>query len=248
MSEAGLYLSRAVDRGILRGPRIMPGGRILGITSGHVDLNPHFSKEFSNMTDPLSRLVDGADDCVLGVREQFRKGAKFIKICATGGVSSPTDRVDDTQFSPEELRAIVDETKRHHSYVAAHCTGNEGAYQALLAGVDCIEHGVMLTQREIDLMAKKDVTLVTTLSVSLGVANIPGLPDWMAEKAKRCAEANVKPSRWHEKRVSESLSEQTTPIPRIRPTLKTAESLMLWFERATPMEAIKQVLLMPPIL
>ena len=192
MSEAGLYLSRAVDRGILRGPRIMPGGRILGITSGHVDLNPHFSKEFSNMTDPLSRLVDGADDCVLGVREQFRKGAKFIKICATGGVSSPTDRVDDTQFSPEELRAIVDETKRHHSYVAAHCTGNEGAYQALLAGVDCIEHGVMLTQREIDLMAKKDVTLVTTLSVSLGVANIPGLPDWMAEKAKRCAEANVK--------------------------------------------------------
>ncbi|MGI6578001.1 MAG: amidohydrolase family protein [Eubacteriales bacterium] len=192
MSEAGLYLSRAVERGKLRGPRIMPGGRILGITSGHVDTHPHLTKEYFNQTDHLSRLVDGVDDCVLGVREQFRMGAKFIKICATGGVSSPADNLDDIQFSPDELRAIVEETKRHNSYVAAHCTGSEGAYQALVSGVECIEHGVMLTQREIDLMAEKGATLVTTLAVSLGVANIPGLPDWMAKKARDCAEANVK--------------------------------------------------------
>jgi imidazolonepropionase-like amidohydrolase len=86
---------------------------------------------------------------------------------------------------------IVEETKRHHSYVAAHCTGNEGAYQALLAGVDCIEHGVVLTQREIDLMAEKNATLVTTLAVSLGVANFPGLPDWMKKKVETTAQANI---------------------------------------------------------
>lgn len=192
MSEAGLYLARGVERGVIRGPRIVPGGKVLGITSGHIDLQPYTSKEYYNEHDHLSMLCDGPDDCIRAVREQFRNGAKFIKICATGGVSSPTDRVDDVQFSPEELRAIVGEARRHHTYVCAHCTGYEGAYQAILAGVECIEHGVMLTQREIDLMAKKNIPLVSTLSVSLGVANIPGLPDWMHEKAVLCAEANKK--------------------------------------------------------
>lgn len=192
MSEAGVYVSRGVERGIVRGPRILPGAKLLGITSGHIDCYPYVPKEQANAMDHLGRMVDGVDDCIRGVREQFRIGGKFIKICATGGVSSPTDRVDDVQFSPEELQAIVAETKRHHSYVCAHCTGNEGAYQALLAGVTCIEHGVYLTKREIDLMKEKDATLVTTLSVSLGVANIPGLPDWMHQKAVGCAEANKK--------------------------------------------------------
>lgn len=192
MSEAGLYVSRAVDRGIVRGPRIMPGGRLLSITSGHVDLEPHMSKEVFNQTSELAILVDGVEECLYGVREQFRKGAKFIKICATGGISSPIDDVHDIQFSPEELRAIVGEAKRHNSYVAAHCTGHEGAYEALHAGVDCIEHGVMLTEREIDLMAEMDATLVTTLSVSLGVANMPEMPEWITRKAKDCAEANLR--------------------------------------------------------
>jgi len=192
MSEAGLYLSRAVERGVLRGPKIVPGGRVMGITSGHVDLDMSMTKEEFNRSNHLAYVVDGVDDCIRGVREQFRMGAKFIKICATGGVSSPSDRVDDVQFSPEELRAIADEAKRHHSYVTAHCTGYEGAYAALRAGIDCIEHGIFLTRREIDIMKEMDATLVTTLAVSLGVANIPGLPDWMAKKTKACAEANVR--------------------------------------------------------
>lgn len=191
MSEAGTYLARAIERGVLRGPKIMPGGKVLGITSGHVDLDMEMTKEESNRTSHLVRLVDGEEDCLRGVREQFRMGAKFIKICATGGISSPSDRVDDVSFSEGELRVIVEEAKRHHTYVCAHCAGYEGAYAALKAGVNCIEHGVMLTQREIDLMAEMDATLVTTLSVSLGVANIPGLPDWMAKKVKACAEANI---------------------------------------------------------
>ena len=192
MSEAGLYLSRAVERGVLEGPRIVPGGKVLGITSGHVDSCIEQDREYFNAHDHLSYLMDGPDDCVRGVREQFRMGAKFIKICATGGVSSPTDRVDDVQFSPEELRTIVGEAKRHHSYVTAHCTGYEGAYQALLAGVECIEHGVMLTQREIDLMAERQVPLVTTLDISLHVADIPGFPDWMHRKALQCRENSLR--------------------------------------------------------
>lgn len=190
MSVAGFYLSRAVERGVLRGPRIMPGGQVISNTSGHLDSDISKTKEEINKDNPIGLLVDGPVDAMLGVRQQFRMGARFIKICATGGVSSPTDRVDDVAFSDEEFAAIVSEARRHHTYVAAHCTGNEGAYKALKAGVTCIEHGVFLTEREISLMKEMDATLVTTLSVSLGVANIPGLPDWMAEKARNCAAAN----------------------------------------------------------
>lgn len=190
MSEAGFYLARAQERGILRGPRIMPGGRCLSIFGGHGDFDLSRNKEEYNRDNSLCVICDGPVECVKAVREQFRKGAKFIKVLATGGVSSPGDDLNDVQFSMEELRAIVDEAKRRHSYVAAHCTGSEGAYQALMAGVECIEHGVMLTQREIDVMAEKRIPLVSTLAVSLGCANIPDMPGWFTRKARMCAEAN----------------------------------------------------------
>ncbi len=192
MSESGFYLARGVRRGAIRGPKIMPGGKVLSCTSGHVDMRPDMTPEEFNRADHLSRLCDGVDDCVRAVREQFRMGAEFIKICATGGVSSPTDRLDDVQFSPEEIRAMVAEAHRHHTYVTAHCTGYEGAYQAMLNGVECIEHGVMLTEREIKLMAEKNVPLVTTLTVSLGIANMTGLPDWLMAKGRLCADYNRK--------------------------------------------------------
>jgi imidazolonepropionase-like amidohydrolase len=191
MSEQGFYLARAQSRGILRGPRVMPGGRCLGVTGGHGDDGPQLTKEEINQKASTCVLCDGVDECTLAARQQFRKGAKFIKIFATGGVSSPTDGVDDVQFSFEEIKAIVDEAKRHHTYVTAHCTGNEGAYQAMLAGVTCIEHGVMLTQREIDLMAEKNIPLVSTLYVSHLCANLKG-PAWFMEKASKCYAANVK--------------------------------------------------------
>ena len=190
MSVQGTYLTRAQKMGTLRGPRIMPGGRCLSVTAGHGDDGHNMTKEEVNQKSTTCVLCDGPAECLQAVRQQFRLGAEFIKIFATGGVSSPTDGVDDVQFSVEELEAIVAEAKRHHSYVAAHCTGNEGAYQALLAGVECIEHGVMLTQREIDLMAEKNVPLVSTLFVSELCANLKG-PQWFMEKASKCYAANV---------------------------------------------------------
>lgn len=240
MSEQGFYLSRAQERGILRSPRIMPGGRCLGTTSGHIDMWPNMTKRWTNENSPISRMCDGVDDCVLAVREQFRNGAKFIKICATGGVSSPTDRVDDIQFSPEELRAIVEETKRHHSYVAAHCTGNEGAYQALLAGVECIEHGVMLTQREIDIMAEKNIPLVSTLAISLSVAKMKGLPEWMEKKAKNAAECNLKTIEMAKKaNIKIALGTDFTNS-KGTPYLKNGREFEAMVEAGlTPMESIK---------
>ncbi len=192
MSEAGLYLSRGVERGVLTGPRIVPGGRVLGITSGHIDMDPSVSKAEFNRRDHLSFLIDGADDCVRGVREQFRLGAKFIKICATGGVSSAIDDVNDQEFSEEELKVIIGEAKRHNTYVTAHCTGTAGTKAALLAGIGCVEHGVMLDEECCRIMKERNIPLVTTLSVALGLADMKDLPPHIMRKAQGVKEAAMR--------------------------------------------------------
>lgn len=112
---------------------------------------------------------------------------QFIKICATGGVSSAVDDFNDIEFSPEEIRVIVEEAARHNTYVTAHCTGTEGTKQAIKNGVKCIEHGVLLDEECVQMMAEKNIPLVTTLSVSLGLADMKGLPDYMTKKAKALA-------------------------------------------------------------
>ena len=192
MGIFGPALKRGVERGKLKGPKVFPGGRVLGITAGHSDSNTYLSKEYLKEEDPIGYLVDGVDGCLKGVREQFRIGAQFIKICATGGVSSMSDALDDVQFSMEELKVIVEETRRQGTYVAAHCSGTEGTYQSLLAGVTSIEHGIKLDNRCIELMVKNDATLVPTISISLGFPTYKGLPDYMVEKGMEGIEYHLK--------------------------------------------------------
>ena len=183
MSVFGYPLMKAIEKGNIRGPRIMPGGRVIGSTGGHSDPGPELSPAEVNEKDLTSYLADGREGCLRAVRTQFREGARFIKICATGGVSSQMDGVEDIQFSLEEMEVMVQEAKRHGTYVAAHCTGLEGARQALRAGVTSIEHGIRLDEECVRLMVQNDATLVTTLSVAFGIKNFTGLPDYLVEKA-----------------------------------------------------------------
>lgn len=192
MSAFSPALKRGVQRRKIKGPKVFPGGRVIGITSGHSDSNTYLSKEYLLEEDIIGYIADGAEGCLKGVREQFRIGAEFIKICATGGVSSMSDGLDDVQFSMEELKVIVEEAKRHGTYVAAHCSGTEGTYQSLLAGVTSIEHGIKLDDRCIELMVKNNATLVPTISISLGFPTYKGLPDYMVEKGMLCAEYHLK--------------------------------------------------------
>lgn len=192
MSLFGPALKRGVERGYIRGPRIFPGGRILGITSGHSDENIFLPLAFVQEESPISYLVDGVDECLKGTRLQFRLGAEFIKVSATGGVSSMADGLDDVQFSTDELKAITEEARRHGTYVAAHCSGTAGTYQSLMSGVTSIEHGIKLDDKCIELMVKNDATLVPTLSISLGIASYEGLPSYMIDKGKKCAEDHLK--------------------------------------------------------
>lgn len=191
MTSISGHMKWGVENGYVKGPRLMPGGQLLSVTAGHgeYDATMPYSICKDNM---ISYLIDGPQECYFGVRKQFRNGAEFIKISATGGVSSTADGLDDVQFSEEELKVIVEEAQRHGTYVAAHCSGLAGAKQALKAGVKSIEHGIHLDEECITIMKENGCSLVTTLWVSLNVAKMEGLPDVMKAKAALCAERNLK--------------------------------------------------------
>ena len=191
MTQISGTMKWAIEHGYIEGPRLKPGGQVLSITGGHGDSDTDYPYEI--VKDNIETyLMDGVDECLKGVRKQFREGAEFIKICATGGVSSTTDGMEDVQFSNEELKVIVEEAKRHGAYVAAHCSGLAGAKQALKAGIKTVEHGIHLDEECVEIMKQNDCSLVTTLNIALHLAESPNLPEYMAVKARHCAAANLK--------------------------------------------------------
>ena len=192
MSAFGRALRDAVAKGNIRGPRIMAGGRVLSISSGHCDTDVTKPVARCNEEDLIGYMMDGPEECYKGVRRQFREGAEFIKICATGGVSSAIDDFNDQEFSQEELKVIVGEAARHNTYVTAHCTGTAGTKAALLAGIGCVEHGVMLDEECCRIMKERNIPLVTTLSVALGLADMKDLPAHMMRKAVGIKEAAMR--------------------------------------------------------
>ena len=192
MSAFGRALRDAIAKGNIKGPRIMVGGRVLSISSGHCDTDVTKSVAQCNREDLTGFMMDGPEDCYRGVRQQFREGAEFIKICATGGVSSAIDDYNDQEFSEEELKVIIGEAKRHNTYVTAHCTGTAGTKAALKAGIGCVEHGVMLDEECCQMMKENHIPLVTTLSVALGLADMKDLPPHMIRKAQGIKEAAMR--------------------------------------------------------
>lgn len=133
-------------------------------------------------------VCDGVEDCIKTIRLQLRKGAKFIKVCASGGVFSEIDSVLDAQFSPEELKVMVDEAARARRVVAAHCHAKEGIMNALNAGVKTIEHGSWLYDECIALMKEKDAILVANASVvEGGMQHVDELPATQARKLRQVA-------------------------------------------------------------
>ena len=129
-------LKQAIDGGWIAGPRIVPAAYAIGATGGHCDDNglpPSYDKKGES-------VIDSPGDARAKVRWLHKYGAEVIKICATGGVFSMGDSVGGQQLSLEEMRAIADEAHMLHIKVAAHAHGDEGIHDAILAGIDTIEH------------------------------------------------------------------------------------------------------------
>ena len=175
--DAVIQVGRAVERGIVPGPRILAAGRALTITGGH------------GHTLGIAREVDGPDAVRRAVREEIRAGATAIKVIATGGVLTPGITADFTAFTPEELEAAVDEARTWGRVVAAHAIGPTGILQAIAAGVDSIEHGSMLTAEGARLMKERGTFHVPTISAIRGMVEHPDeVPAYAVEKATMLAD------------------------------------------------------------
>ena len=130
---ADVSLMKAIDNGMVPGPRVVPSAHALGITGGHCD-ETGWAPGIREM-GPEQGIVDGVDAALRAVRYQLKHGAKVIKICATAGVLSFEATVGAQQLSDEEMKAVVDEAARHGVKVAAHGHGSEGILAAVKAGV-----------------------------------------------------------------------------------------------------------------
>ena len=185
-------LRDAIDDGDLEGPRMDVSGPALGITGGHCDqtLLPF---DFSS-TVPDS-IADGVEHVQHKVRETIKFGATVVKICATGGVMSKGDDPQASQYSLDEMKAIVADAHRLGRRVAAHAHGAQGIRFAVEAGVDSIEHGSYIDDGSIALMKRKGTYLVPTLTTQdwlLQHIHDKDTPPWAAAKQPAVAAAAMK--------------------------------------------------------
>jgi imidazolonepropionase-like amidohydrolase len=195
-ADAGM--KQAVETGLVLGPRLQISIAVLTITGGHGDSWMRSGNEFRLLPAypgfPDGRC-DGVDAVRQKVREVLRAGADVIKICATGGVLSPTDHPEFTQFSPEELDVIVREAAyRKGIKVMAHAQGAEGIKHAVRAGIHSIEHGIYLDDEAIELMLEHGTFLVPTLLAPVAVLETGeegGMPDYAVRKAREVVSAHT---------------------------------------------------------
>ncbi len=185
-----MALRKAINDGWIPGPRMETAGHALGITGGHCDENGYKP----GLLDPsiADGVANGPEEIRAAVRYQIKYGADVIKTCATGGVLSEGDAVGATQYSFEELKALVDEANKLERKVAAHAHGTEGIKLAVRAGVSSIEHGSFLDEEGARMMHDRGTFLVPTLMAAEGVeraAKSGVLTGLRAEKALAAAAA-----------------------------------------------------------
>jgi imidazolonepropionase-like amidohydrolase len=179
---ADVSLMKAIDAGMVPGPRIIPSAHAISITGGHCDETGWAPGILEH--GPEQGVADGVDAAIRAVRYQAKHGAKVIKICATAGVLSFDATVGAQQMSDEEMTAVVQEAARHGLKVAAHAHGSAGILAAVKAGVASIEHGSMLTDEIIALMKQRGTYLVPTAYL-IEAIKMDALPPPIAAKAKQ---------------------------------------------------------------
>ena len=191
----GIYLAKAVSEGVLDGPAVYAAGSILSTTGGHADLHSYplaWVNDYGHHQFGDLRLADGAAECMRAVREQLRRNARVIKVCASGGVMSEVDDPIHQQFTVPELRVIVEVAGLAERVVAAHCHGKPGIMAAVEAGVRTIEHGTYLDDEACDAMRETGTILVPTRTIVEDIlANLSSVPDYAAAKLTALAHTHA---------------------------------------------------------
>ena len=186
-SGVNVSLRNAINKGLIKGPRIYTAEKAIGTTGGHADPTNGYREDLMGDPGPTDGVANGPDACRQAVRQRYKNGADLIKITATGGVLSMGKNGSNPQFTEEEIRAIVETAKDYGMKVAAHAHGAEGMKRAIRAGVTSIEHGTLMDDEAIALFKQYGTWYVPTLSAGMSVmdsAKKPGYyPPVVAKKA-----------------------------------------------------------------
>ena len=180
-------ITKAIDEGYINGPRVFFCGHALSQTGGHGDMrgSGDDSVGFTFTGAGIGLVCDGVSEMRRTCREEIRRGAHHIKLMVSGGVASPTDRIDSTQFSEEEIRAAVEEAEAANLYVMVHAYTARAINRSLKYGVRSIEHGNLLDESSVELFLETDAFLVPTLSTYQALADegvAGGLPPELHDK------------------------------------------------------------------
>lgn len=230
-------LKKAIDLGWVDGPRVVPAGHAISPTGGHLD--PTMFQALAPNVLPLTveeGVANGVDEVRKAVRYQIKYGAKVIKTCVSGGVMSHTGPAGAQQYSDEEMRAIADEAHRAGLKVAAHAHGDGGIRVAIEAGIDCIEHGSLMSDETIDLMVERGTFLVPTTYLADGMDVSHAPPELQAKAAEVFPRARRTISKAIERGVRIACGSDAPAIPHGR----NAKELVALVDRGmTPLDAIR---------
>ena len=186
-SGANISLRKAIQKGYVVGPRLYTAGKAIATTGGHADPTSGYREDLMGDPGPKEGVINGVDDAYKAVRQRYKEGSDVIKITASGGVLSMSANGQNSQFTDEEIKAIVAAAKDYGLKVAAHCHGAEAMKRAIKAGVNSIEHGTLMDEEVYPLMKKYGTYLVATMIAgrsSMDSAKIPGyFPPMVAKKA-----------------------------------------------------------------
>ncbi len=180
-SGVNISLRNAINKGLIKGPRIYTAGKSLATTGGHADPTNNYREDLMGDPGPDEGVVNGLADCAKAVRMRYKTGADLIKITATGGVLSMAKDGSGAQFTEEEIRMIVSTAKDYGFKVAAHAHGAEGMKRAVLAGVNSIEHGTYMTDEIMQLMKQHGTYLVPTIIAGKSSADSAKIPGYYPE-------------------------------------------------------------------
>lgn len=230
-------LMKAIDFGWFEGPRVVPAGHAITPTGGHLD--PTMFQALAPHIMPLSveeGIADGVDEVRKAVRYQIKHGARLIKVCASGGVMSHTGPAGAQQYSDEELGAIVDEAHRAGLRVAAHAHGDAGIRAAVQAGIDCIEHGSLMSDETLDLLIERGTFLVPTTYLADGMDVSHAAPELQAKAAEVFPKARKTIAKAVERGARIAVGTDAPAIPHG----KNAKELLALVDRGmTPLGAIR---------
>lgn len=177
-TNVNIALGRAINTGLVKGPRVFTAGKSIASTGGHADPTNGYRSDLMGNPGPESGVANGVDECAKAVRQRYKDGSDLIKITASGGVLSVAKSGENSQFTIEEIQAIVKTANDYGFKVAAHCHGEEAMRRAVVGGVHSIEHGTYMSESVMQLMKEHGTYLVPTVTAGKAVGQFAKIPNY----------------------------------------------------------------------